>query len=294
MEVVKRKILLENSVDRNYNSPTYGVMTASTFYINVFLTQNIDDMGLFTDMSYIKKGNTPADNSILSQKLIADGYFFPFMSGGTPVNAFTVTNIVDKNEKYTLRVTGQTENFFFTIPNLKITGFTNSKLEDVKSYNRLTPYIENFDIKKETYTNYLGTTINGVNRITYLGEPTIYVFDTNNDNTIGTASQITGIQYKDYTGQTRSVLDANNNIKNIPVTEFNYMSEGWNETNTSLSALTKEEYLFGIISVPEIQNDVFIDRGKTTVFEKHLKLSGIKNINELVRYGNGYFNINRL
>jgi hypothetical protein len=72
------------------------------------------------------------------------------------------------------------------------------------------------------------------------------------------------------------------------------MSEGWNETNTSLSALTKEEYLFGIISVPEIQNDVFIDRGKTTVFEKHLKLSGIKNINELVRYGNGYFNINRL
>ena len=50
MELIKRKIVLEDSTDRNYNSSTWGTVTASTFYINVFLTQNIDDMGLFTDL----------------------------------------------------------------------------------------------------------------------------------------------------------------------------------------------------------------------------------------------------
>jgi hypothetical protein len=58
-----------------------------------------------------------------------------------------------------------------------------------------------------------------------------------------------------------------------------------------LSALTKEEYLFGVTSQPEVQSDVFIDRGINSVFEKHLKLSEITNIDELQRYGNGFFNL---
>ena len=63
MEVIKRKILLENSIDRTFNSPNWGVMTADTFYINVMITQNIDDMGLFTDMSYLTVDNTnPTSN----------------------------------------------------------------------------------------------------------------------------------------------------------------------------------------------------------------------------------------
>ena len=61
MELIKRKIVLEDSTDRNYNSSTWGTVTASTFYINVFLTQNIDDMGLFTDQSFIPK--TPLLNN---------------------------------------------------------------------------------------------------------------------------------------------------------------------------------------------------------------------------------------
>jgi hypothetical protein len=55
--------------------------------------------------------------------------------------------------------------------------------------------------------------------------------------------------------------------------------------------LTKEEYLFGIISPPEVQSDVFIDRGITTIFEKHLKLSEITNLDELARYGKGFYNL---
>jgi hypothetical protein len=60
-----------------------------------------------------------------------------------------------------------------------------------------------------------------------------------------------------------------------------------------LSALTKEEYLFGIISPPEVQSDVFIDRGATSVLDMHLRLSEIGNISELTRYGNGFYKLNK-
>ena len=80
----------------------------------------------------------------------------------------------------------------------------------------------------------------------------------------------------------------------IPLTNFNYKGQGWNETDVSLSALTKEEYLFGIISPPEVQSDVFIDRGETTVMDKHLRMSEIKNLGQLERYGNGYYNLTKV
>ena len=99
-----------------------------------------------------------------------------------------------------------------------------------------------------------------------------------NDPNIGTINQQTGLLFSDYTGTTN-------------FTTFSYISEGWNMTNTSLSALTKEEYLFGIISRPEVKSDVFIDRGIVSIFDKHLKMSEITNLGQLTRYDNGYYNI---
>ena len=87
MDIIKRKILLEDSTDRTYNSPTWGSITATSFYINVILTQNVDDMGLFTDMSYITNiNNSSPDYSTanwkqLTDKLSSSGITFPFMEG---------------------------------------------------------------------------------------------------------------------------------------------------------------------------------------------------------------------
>ena len=80
----------------------------------------------------------------------------------------------------------------------------------------------------------------------------------------------------------------------IPYSDFDFVGQGWNETNTSLSALTKQEYLFGIISPPEVQSDVYIDRGITTVMDRHLKMSEITNLAQLTRYGNGYYKMNKI
>ncbi len=290
METIKRQIFLEDSTDRVNGSKNWGKLTATTFYLNVMLTQNMDDMGIFNDIDYIPKTKnaTPVDYSILIDKLNDLGYTFDFMAGSTPSALPTLFG----TDKYTLRLPSCSASTYYAFGNLVITGNTDSKLEDVRSYKKTDPYRVNFDVSKQTYQNYNNVTVIGVDRIKSMLEPRIYVFDTENNLSLGTNNQVFGLQYKDYTGSTRQIIIDGNNAR-IPVTEFRYIGEGWNQTNTSLSALVKEEYLFGIISPPEVESDVFIDRGITGVMDYHLRLSEIGNLGELSRYGNGYYKLNK-
>jgi hypothetical protein len=291
MELIKRKILLEDSIDRSYDSKNWGKLTADTFFINVLLTQNIDDMGLFTDIEYFSAstdGSNQPNYSILVQKLIQSGITFPFMSQDTPYLDNTLTVF----EQKTIRKPFSVESEFYNYLDLRISGYTDSKIDDVKSYDNSEKLKTNFNMGVQTYENYQNVTVNGVDRVVSLSEPIVYVFDTPVDFNIGTPNQVYGLQYLDYTANTRTVIIDNVKYR-IPETIVNYIGEGNNETNTSLSALTKEEYLFGIISTPQIQNDVFIERGVTSVIEPHMKLSEIKNLRELTLYGNGYYNITR-
>ena len=280
--VIKRKINLEDSISRQPTS-NWGVMTATTFYINVMLTQTIYDMGMFTDVGYVSE---QPNYTLLTDKLTLSGYTFPFMTGAT-VNSISATT----NDEFILRLPSNTEIDYYR-DGLVISGLTDSKIDDLKSYNASDTYISNFDINKQGYINYNGVSVSGHSRIVSTNDPIVYVFDAITGVTMGTNSQVHGLQYKDYTATTRNVsIDG---IKDtIPLTEMRYIGEGWNETNVSLSAITKEEYLFGITSKPTVESDIFIDRGITTVMDKHLRLSEIRNIDELVRYGNGLYNIRK-
>lgn len=275
----------------------YSTMSADSFYIKVMLTQNIDDMGMFTDIEFVDdKNTTPVDYTILINKLAASGLTFPFMSGQLPS---APTQFIDER---VVRVVGKYIDDYWAYAG-KITGATDSKITDVRSYNNSQPYITGLDIDKTTYDNYLGDSISGRTRITaqnVLMVPyrrivaesgTTYVFDANNDVNIGTPNQTSGILYTDYSGTSRLITDEFGRFLNIPLTDMQYMGEGWNETNTSLSAQTKLEYLFGITTPPEVQSDVFIDRGATTVFEKHLRLSEIESLEHLERYNNGFYRL---
>jgi len=242
MKLIKRKILLEDSIDRVDNSPTYGTLTATSFYVKVLLTQSSDDMGLFTDLEYeaAPSGLTAAD--------------------------------------------------YYVIGGKNISGFTDSKIDDVRSYNTLAPYRVDFDVNTDTYTNFMGNAVAGVDRVTQIGSINTYVLGTDlNDPAIGTTGQTSGLLYQDFSGLTRNI-----DGELVGTTNVSYIGEGWNQTNTSLSALTKEEYLFGIISPPEVESDIFIERGQTSVLEKHLKLSEISNLGELSRYGNKFYKLNKL
>jgi hypothetical protein len=291
MEVIKRKILLEDFIDKSDNAKTWGTITASTFYFNIQLNQTIDDMGLFTDINFIPKVDglpNVVNYDILIDKLELEGLSFPFMNGQTPINFNT-----NANEDLILRLPNKLLSQYYIYGNNPLTGSTDSKIDDVRSYNRNTPYRAGFNINEETYINYQGLEIHGVNRVTNIDEPKVYVFDSIDDLNIGQPTQTIGLQYKDYSAATINANLFSENV-DLPLTTFKFITEGWNETNTSLSAAIKEEFLLGIISRPEVENDVFIDRGVTPVLDYHLRLSEITNLGQLEQYGNGYYRIDRI
>lgn len=296
MEIIRKKILLEDLIDRTYKSKNYGIIPKDTFiYTNIMLTQSMDNMGIFADIEYFPKTNITSvpDYTILKQKLFDLNMIdFNFYTGRTyTTNPYSLTN----NE--ILRIPNKTLSGYTNSPGpnslyFKITGYTDSKLEDLRSYDAKAPFKIGFDIERADYYNYVNTLVQGVSRIYSMGEPKIYVFDTPTGTTLGTPNQVNGLQYIEYTGQTRQVI-LNGITSTIPVTQFNYVCEGINMSNSSLSAITKEEYLFGIIFPPEVKSEVFIERGITSVMDKHLRLSEVKDLNELARYGNGLYKLNK-
>ena len=224
MDIIKRKICIEDLITRE-NGDNYGALTATSIYVNVFLTQDIDDMGIFTDCEFSASTSSPVES---------DFYY-----------------------------TGDTT----------ITGYSSSRLVELKTYNRSSPYDTNIINESSVYSDYNGNVINGISKVTSLSTPTGYTFNANNDQFIGTENQSTGILYNDYPNRT----------------VMTYKAEGWNMTNISYSGLVKDEIMMGIIYPPEVLSDVFIDRGNTTVFEPHLRLSEVESIEHLELYHNGYY-----
>ena len=55
--------------------------------------------------------------------------------------------------------------------------------------------------------------------------------------------------------------------------------------------LTKEEVLMNVCQPTEIQSEVFIERGKQSVFEPNQRLGEVKTIGGLKIYGYGFYNI---
>ena len=301
MEIQRKKILYDSLIDRTATNIDWGkAPSGHTFYINILLTQSMDNMGLFTDIAFISgttgtTSYTPPDYTLIKDKLTGlniNPNTFNSLSGGTQL-PIVITPSVGSTDEKILRLPSQhLSDFYNYVTGLRISGYTDSKINDLISYNASNPYIVGFDMASGDYYDFTNTLIHGVNRIYSMAEPRIYVFDTPTGVTLGQPSQVSGLQYIEYTGITRNVV-LNDLSFNINQTQFNYIGQGSNMTNTSLSALTKEEYLFGIISPPEVKSEVFIDRGITPITDKHLRLSEIKSLNQLTRYGNGMFKINK-
>ena len=57
--------------------------------------------------------------------------------------------------------------------------------------------------------------------------------------------------------------------------------------------LTKEEVLMGVCDQPEIQSEIFIERGKQSVMEPNLRLGEINTMGGLINHGYKYFRIKK-
>jgi hypothetical protein len=135
-----------------------------------------------------------------------------------------------------------------------VSGYTNSRLDLLRRWGP-NPYT----------VGYVVTPIKGV--IGYVTEI----------NSTYTAYTVNDINYVDF-----------NNGKTL----FLVNSSGLTTNDIVVSAITKDEILLDFVMDPEIQSDVFVERGKYSAVEGLQRLGEVDNLGDLIRYGYGYFKIN--
>ena len=147
-----------------------------------------------------------------------------------------------------------------------ISGITSHKLDLVKTYSSTNPY---------------QVGVNGVTNVTYQ-DPIALTGITSVSYSIGVINYTTrfsnlGINFSKTTFFTNS-----SGYDFEPYITFP------NKQNTFD---IKEEAKMGLVSPPKINNELFIERQDLAVFERYSRFSEIKNLNDLIYYRNGYYNI---
>jgi hypothetical protein len=165
-------------------------------------------------------------------------------------------------------------------------GDSNTNIDDFYSYNYTTvPF---------TITGYTQSSINDLAQYgpKYLlaegkFKPGIQV--TGTSNSVGTywgadpsgtyvSYTIDGVDYYDYPDGT---------------TLYVIQSSGFTQDDLVLSALTKNEALINVIDQPEIQSNIFIERGKMSALEYIERLGEVDNVGDLTKYGYGFFKVEK-
>jgi hypothetical protein len=145
---------------------------------------------------------------------------------------------------------------FTSIPFL-VTGFTKSSLNDLSGYG-----MNKFK---------LNTQISGSSNVvgTYWGPDVSNTY---------VAYTINGVDYYDYkNGQTLYVVSSSG------------LTNDW----LVLSGITKNEALLNVIDAPQIESNVFIERGKVSVFEKIQRLGEVNSVGSLTNYGYKLFKVTK-
>jgi hypothetical protein len=150
---------------------------------------------------------------------------------------------------------------YTTIPFL-ITGYTESTINDLAQYG---PKGNLYGGKYKVGVQVTGTTGS-------VG--TVWGPDPNGLYTAYTINQIDYFDYEDFT-------------------LFMVYSSGLTQDDIVMSGLTKNEALINVIDQPEVQTDIFIERGKNSALEFVERLGEVDNVGDLEKYGYGFFNVKK-
>jgi len=296
MQIIKRKILLETLKSRAYDS-TWGTITATTINLLINIEQDIKDLGMMIPNDYIPKGVISEDTGkLVDYKPLIDllgpnNYAFMTNANYTPI--FNKDNF-----DYDVRYSNKTTKDYYQ-KGISVSGITEDKLEVVKTYGYTgdSQYIVGNLVDTIGYYNFSGKTILGNNLVISNDNfnPILYgeLVDVNDINLLNTIPPYVenGIVYETFNNTLRTVTDEFGS-ESIPTTKVYYKGQGMNETNLDMSALTREEYLLYITQPPKVENEVFIERGGSIIFAQHGRLAEISNLEQLERYGNGFYKIN--
>lgn len=151
-------------------------------------------------------------------------------------------------------VSAQTSNNFTTVP-FTVSGVTKSKLNELAMYGP-----NKFQIGVPVIKN---------------GQ--IWGAITNTATTF-TAYTVNSVDYYDYIDGT---------------TIFFEQSSGFTENNLTARPITKEEVLLKVIDQPQIQTNVFVERGKNSAYERIQRMGEVDNLGDMINYGYGFFNVEK-
>lgn len=250
---MKLKRNIENYKSKVENN-NYNSITATTIDVNIFLTQNLDDQGIFTDQPF-----TPL-LPYLTERPTYLGNFNSFVYGRFP--AAPLSFYINKSD----RVEGTSDD---------------SNLPNVSSYrvnqNTGEPiYVNNLDMSGK-----LDLVFTGV--LSQDSESMTYVLNADKNNISDT-----GVHFVTFLNDYINTEDEDGNIIRYRKTDFHSDLQSINENNVSLSAITKQEEYFGLVFKPEVESEVFIDRGVSDIFERHALLGEIKTTNDIDNNRGGF------
>lgn len=151
-------------------------------------------------------------------------------------------------------VSAQTSSTYVTTPYV-VSGETVSRLQDLEQYGSQ-KYVQGVPIFK--------------NREIY------GIINSINPNFTGYTIQ--NIDYYDYSDGT---------------TLFFMDSSGFTTDNITATPIIKQEVLINVIDQPQIQSDVYVERGKNSAYERLQRLGEVDNVGDLVNYGYGFFNVEK-
>jgi hypothetical protein len=237
----------------NYILNVFGQKVLNTINIDLYITQDIDDMGLFANKTFEVSNTTlpyPPPN------------FNSFSYGRLP---------------------GAPLNFYLTDNNILSGNTDDGYLNQVRSYrvdnngNPINvPYLNTSDNSKKVFNGVISEDIN----------KTIYKIGANpievSEYQQGIINEInSGIEFTTYKNEYTKTIDEYGKNLSFFKTDFKSNSGGWNLNNVSLSAITKKEEYLGIVFKPEVKSVVFINRGVANIFERHAILSELKTTNDI-------------
>jgi hypothetical protein len=184
-------------------------------------------------------------------------YFTP-LGGSWSATSFNYNYIYSGDSDCDASLSGFTT--FLSASTVTITGFTDSRLDDIEVYASLGD--PNFHLGKYK----IGLPVTGAS------------------NNVGTYWGANPNGYTAYTINDVDYLDFPEKLTLFVVT-------GVTQIEMICEPLTKNEALLNVIDEPQIITNVFIERGKTSGIETMVRLGEVDNFGDLNNYGYGFFRV---
>jgi hypothetical protein len=97
---------------------------------------------------------------------------------------------------------------------------------------------------------------------------------------------VSATTYTGYTIQGVDYYDYSNGL-----TMFFEKSSGLTQNNLTAVPITKDEALLKVMDQPQVSTNVFVERGKNSVYERIQRLGEVDNLGDMLNYGYGFFNV---